>query len=319
MATSTIINLPTTPAVNLSDVFPVDQSPSGIPSTRRASISQLIVAIPYATPTTLGTVIPGAGLSILNGVLSVVANTVGPQGIPGTTGLQGISGIQGIQGIPGVIGATGLQGIPGTNGTGAGTPIPGPMGPPGPQGIPGTAGNIGPQGPTGLTGGAGSQGIQGVPGTTGLTGGVGSQGPVGSQGAQGPAGTNATNPITRVVTATTDSPSSTDNRGVIAYNAGSTVTINDIGTYYIYSAIQGSTVALNFIPGVNVIMYIGGVSTTGFTTSYMGAVARIITKGNGTVFISGDVIATNAGIILVDDVNGNILVDDVTGNTILAG
>lgn len=63
--------LPAADTVFASDLVPIDQSASGINRTAKASLTQLLGALPTATQNLAGLVKVGSGLTITNGVLSV--------------------------------------------------------------------------------------------------------------------------------------------------------------------------------------------------------------------------------------------------------
>lgn len=63
--------LPAADTVFASDLVPIDQSASGINRTAKASLTQLLQALPTATSNVAGTVKVGSGLTITNGILSV--------------------------------------------------------------------------------------------------------------------------------------------------------------------------------------------------------------------------------------------------------
>ena len=93
-----------------------------------------------ATTATLGLVQIGSGITVNNGIISVI----GAQGETGATGIQGIDGATGPQGISGDVGATGVQGDVGATGAA------GADGATGVAGVDGATGATGPKGDTGL-------------------------------------------------------------------------------------------------------------------------------------------------------------------------
>ncbi len=125
---------------------------------------------------------------------------------------------------------------------GSGQGSQGPQGPAGPTGPEGPAGATGPQGPQGIQGPAGNDGATGPQGPQGDAGATGPQGPQGETGPQGPPGSGGTYSILKAK-GNLGSPSFDDvenaliwatpviNTGSDVSVSGSTITINNTGTY----------------------------------------------------------------------------------------
>ena len=115
----------------------------------------------------------------------------GPAGCDGAVGATGATGPIGPEGKPGPKGATGATGPAGKDGavgaTGATGPI-GPEGKPGPKGATGAIGPAGKDGAVGATGATGPAGCDGAVGVTGAIGPIGPMGPPGPEGSMGPTG-----------------------------------------------------------------------------------------------------------------------------------
>ncbi|HFJ9467054.1 TPA: collagen-like protein [Bacillus cereus] len=164
---------------------------------------------------------------------------------PSFTGPTGSTGPAGPAGGP--TGPTGITGPTGASGTGS-------IGPTGPTGAtgPGGAGSIGPTGPTGITGptgasGTGSTGPTGPTGTTGPTGPTGTPGSTGTTGPTGATGITGagsffngwdTNTVAQGVGIGGTVPLNTT--GITTPDitrAGSIVTVNTAGTYFVWFTI----------------------------------------------------------------------------------
>jgi hypothetical protein len=224
----------------------------------------------------------------------------GPQGPQGPTGNDGATGPQGPIGLTGPAGATGPQGLAGAVG---------------PQGPIGLMGATGPQGPAGATGAQGPSGPQGSAGATGATGPQGTQGP---QGPQGPTGflssgsaagntpywngtawvlnnSNIHNNGTNVGVGSTVPTSKLEVNGsatnTLAFNAGSSSTIDFSQSNLAFSSAVGTTYTLNNIKNggayslvLTATSNLGNAvfSAAGFTFKYMGT--RAMSSGKSHIY-----------------------------------
>ncbi|MBY0037312.1 collagen-like protein [Bacillus cereus] len=235
--------------------------------------------------------------------------------------LESILNARSITGAPGPTGATGLAGGPtgptgptGATGSGGAGSI-GPTGPIGATGL-GGAGSIGPTGPTGATGpgGAGSIGPTGPTGPTGATGvtgptGFGATGAIGAIGATGPVfsssfanlwffnGTNVAVPPLGIVPLNSTGITTPD-----ITRAGSVVTVNTAGTYFIWFA-------------VNVI---GGLSSPTDAGGFAITINGVLTTGNTGIVDNtntGSHQVTGAGIFILS-AGDQITINNNTGVSI---
>ncbi len=224
----------------------------------------------------------------------------GPQGPQGPTGNDGATGPQGPIGLTGPAGATGPQGLAGAVG---------------PQGPIGLTGATGPQGPAGATRAQGPSGPQGSAGSTGATGPQGTQGPQGPQGPTGflSSGSAAGNTPYWNGTAWVLNNSNIHNNGAnvgvgstvptsklevngsatntLAFNAGSSSTIDFSQSNLAFSSAVGTTYTLNNIKNggayslvLTATSNLGNAvfSAAGFTFKYMGT--REMSSGKSHIY-----------------------------------
>ena len=258
---STISNLPIISAVTTDTAIPV-----GIgTATRQMTVSQLgdfinnelvTFNISTATTSTIGGIIVGQGLEIVNSVLNV-ANiiTTATTSTQGTVivgdGLEIVDGVVNVTsiGATGARGATGIRGATGATGprltavistTKPSSPAAGDMWldtqetgqlftyngsvwvSASPGGSVGDTGSTGASGLTGATGPQGATGAVGFAGQFGSTGATGPQGATGVQGIQGNIGATGTisNPFTSVFTITNATNSISTDSGALQVAGG---------------------------------------------------------------------------------------------------
>jgi hypothetical protein len=277
--------------------------------------SQLL-SVPYAMyAANSGSSIPGP-----QGPQGPVGNdgATGPQGPIGLTGPAGATGPQGPIGVTGPAGATGPQGPIGLTGPAGATGPQGSAGAVGPQGPIGLTGATGPQGPAGATG---AQGPSGPQGNTGATGAIGPQGTQGPQGPQGPTGflssgsaagntpywngtawvvnnSNIHNNGANVGVGSTFPTSKFEVNGAatntLAFNAGSSSTIDFSQSNLAFSSAVGTTYTLNNIKNggaYSLVLTATGnagnavFSAAGFTFKFMGTRAMSLGKSHIYSFI----------------------------------
>ncbi len=279
----TIAQLPTATIVNAADEILLSQS--GV--TRSASVGTVLASaqasITIATGSVLGRTSLGAGgpeplavgLGLNANAGALTANGFDHTAFPTQTALAaGDEVILNSAGAPHRLPVALLRSL---FTAGANVSI-------GPTGV--IAVSTPPQGPTGATGQAGPAGPAGPQGVAGAAGVPGAAGSAGPQGPTGP----AWSPPKRTSALTADTPSLSDDQGIIAYTATQpvAVTINDLGALRVFDAIQLGTGVVTLTPGPGVTMMSQGRSVTSLLTAYQGAALSVVCTGGAIVFVVGN-------------------------------